>query len=174
MSKRTYVLDSNILICDPNSIFSFQEHNVIIPMVVLEELDGQKTRQDEVGRSARHINRTLDDLRSDGNLLNGVKLVNGGLLRVLSTSQDAISELPIELQNSKVDNLIIALMVQLKKSEPDVVLVTKDLNVRIKCDSLDIRCEDYLKLRVTDDPQKFYRGVSVIEVNDQTIERLFK
>src|SRR5271170_4626741 len=80
--KKTYVLDTNVLLSDPNSIFSFQEHHVIIPMIVLEELDRHKSRPDEVGRNARQVTRSLDELRNSGHLIDGVPLKDGGTLRV--------------------------------------------------------------------------------------------
>ena len=86
MSKKTYVLDTNVLLSDPTSIFAFEENDLIVPMAVLEELDRHKSRQDEVGRNARQVSRTLDDLRvsSGSTLVKGVKLHSGGTLRVAS------------------------------------------------------------------------------------------
>jgi len=175
MTKKTYVLDTNVLLSDPNSIFSFEEHDVIVPMVVLEELDHHKSRQDEVGRNARNISRTLDDLRQKGSLFEGVALHSGGVLKVATIQSDKIAELPIELRstNPKVDNLIIAFMLSFKSSSAEAVLVSKDINVRLKCDSLNVKCEDYLKMRVTSDPQKFYRGVEVIELAEDLIDQFY-
>lgn len=177
--KKTYVLDTNVLLSDPNSLFSFEDNDLIIPMVVLEELDKQKSRQDEVGKNARHVSRSLDTLRSDGSLINGVKLRSGGTLRIAQISAVHLDKLPFELQSSKVDNMIIAFMVclhaELEGPEglPVPILVSKDINVRIKCDSLGIKCEDYLKMRVASDTKEFYRGVDVIEVNDDFIEKFY-
>jgi PhoH-like ATPase len=186
--KKTYVLDTNVLLSDPTSIFSFQENDVIIPMAVLEELDRHKSRPDEVGKNARQISRTLDDLRTkNGNsLVNGVTLREGGTLKIISIDSTLLKEMPSELRESKVDNLIIAFMVGLtrsfavmtrdvtKASEVSVpILVSKDINVRIKCDSLGVLCEDYLKLRVTSDPEKFYRGVEVIELEESLVDKFY-
>lgn len=159
---KTYVLDTNVLLGDPGSLFAFEEHNVIIPIAVLEELDNHKSRQDEVGQNARSVSRTLDDLRLQGSLLEGIKLRSGGNLRVISISPEKFVDLPLELRSigPKVDNMIIALMMSLGDN---AILVSKDINVRLKCDALGIRCEDYLKMRVADDPQNFYRGVEVID-----------
>lgn len=76
--KKTYVLDTNVLLSDPNSLQAFEENDLIIPMVVLEELDRHKSRPDEVGRGAREVSRSLDDMRKQGSLLTGVKLNCGG------------------------------------------------------------------------------------------------
>ena len=177
--KKTYVLDTNVLLSDPNSLSAFDDNDVIVPMAVLEELDRQKSRQDEVGRNARQVSRTLDDMRSSGSLITGVKLKSGGMLKVVTIDPSCTHELPIELEAQKVDNMIIALMLKLteKSKNLDVkpcILVSKDINVRIKCDSLGIKCEDYLKMRVASDPQKFYRGVEVIDVSDETIDEFYK
>jgi len=172
--KKTYVIDTNVLLSDPNSIHSFEENNVIIPLAVLEELDRHKSRQDEVGRNARQVSRTLDEMRIHGSLTVGVNLHNGGLLNIAYITDDQLEHLPIELREPKVDNLIIALMMQFKKLNKDAILVSKDINVRIKCDALDIRCEDYLKMRVESDSEKFYKGVEVIEVDENSIDEFYQ
>lgn len=171
--KKTYVLDTNVLLSDPNSIFSFQEHDLIVPMAVLEELDHHKSRPDEVGQHARQVSRTLDDMRAGGkSLVKGAPLPGGGLLRIVSIDKGVLKDMPTELQIDKIDNLIIAFMLSLKGTEN--TLVSKDINVRIKCDSLGIRCEDYLKMRVASDPQKFYRGVEVIELPEADVDHFYK
>lgn len=168
--KKTYVLDTNVLLSDPNSIFSFDEHDVIIPMVVLEELDKHKSRPDEVGRNARQVTRTLDNLREKGNLVDGVELNAGGALRVGRMDVihvDASTMTGLDL--NKPDNLIIAFT----RYHVGSILVSKDINVRIKCDSLGVKCEDYLKMRVADDPQKFFKGVDVVEVDEEIVDYFY-
>lgn len=179
-NKKSYAVDTNVLLTDPRSIFSFEENDVIIPMAVLEELDRHKSRQDDVGRNARQVNRLLDEMRSDGNgLMNGVTLPSGGTLRIVSIDNLALKDMPVELQAPKVDNLIIAFMLKAnaiakaEKSEPPV-LVSKDINVRIKCDSLGIKCEDYLKMRITDNAEKLYTGVAVVDVEESVVNDFFK
>jgi len=170
--KKTYVLDTNVLLSDPNSIFSFEEHEVIVPMAVLEELDRHKSRLDEVGKNARHVSKSLDELRSHGSLIEGVKLHNGGTIKIVSVDDNEFAKkLPPELKSSKTDNMIIALMLHLSSS--NCVLVSKDINVRIKCDSLGINCEDYLKMRVDVDENHFYRGVEVVEVPLEHVDRFY-
>ena len=173
--KKTYVLDTNVLLSDPGALNSFDDNDIIVPMAVLEELDRHKSRQDEVGRNARTVSRTLDDMRQLGSLFKGVKLLNGGELRVVSIDSSKVDLLPPELQIAKVDNLIIAFMLQITtlKELPEPILVSKDINVRLKCDSLDVRCEDYLKMRVTTDAKKFYRGVDVIEVPESLVDKFY-
>lgn len=166
---KTYVLDTNVLLADPRSLYAFEDNNLILPMVVIEELDRHKTRNDEVGINARLINRALDDLRKSGNLNEGVTLPTGATLKVETISEDAIDKLPLELQKNKVDNIIIAFMIQ----HQDYILVSKDVNVRIKCDSLGIKCEDYLKMRVANNPSEIYRGVEVLELSYEKIEEVY-
>ena len=166
--KKTYVLDTNVLLSDPNSVYSFQEHEVVIPMIVLEEMDRHKGRPDEVGRHAREVSRVLDGMRETGSLLNGVPLKEGGTLRI--GQMDAIQGVNLPgLDLMKADNMIIAFAKCLKNS----ILVSKDINVRIKCDSLGVNCEDYFKMRVADDPKKFYRGVEVIELADELVDTFY-
>jgi PhoH-like ATPase len=172
--KKTYVLDTNVLLSDSNSIFSFEDNDLIIPMAVLEELDRHKSRLDEVGKGARQISRSLDELRLQGSLTDGVVISQGGILRIVSVSSEWSNSLPQELQTSKTDNMIIALMLQLKHEGKNCILVSKDINVRIKCDSLGIKCEDYLKMRVTADEEHFYRGVEVIEVPEEYVDKFYR
>lgn len=172
--KKTYVLDTNVLLSDSSSIFAFEEHDLIIPMAVLEELDRHKSRQDEVGKNARQVSRTLDGMRhKGGSLITGVTLPSGGKLRIASIDNSVLKDAPIELRSEKVDNLIIAFMLQFSKAD-EAILVSKDINVRIKCDALGVKCEDYLKMRVTDDEQKFYRGVEVIEIDEDKIDDFYQ
>lgn len=182
--KKTYVLDTNVLLSDPNSIFSFEDNDLIIPMAVLEELDHHKSRLDEVGRNARQTSKTLDELRLKGSLVDGVLLQNGATLRIVSINPSILTNLPPELLSSKVDNMIISFMLQLKQEQDRLfnsdetsnpaILVTKDINVRIKCDSLGVKCEDYLKMRVTADAEHFYRGVEVVEIEEKRVEQFYR
>jgi PhoH-like ATPase len=177
--KKTYVLDTNVLLSDPNSIFSFEENDVVIPLVVLEELDRHKSRPDEVGRNARQVSRSLDNMRQRGDsLLDGVKLREGGTLSVAMIGTSHTADMPLELESTKVDNMIIVFMMwliaqQVGSKKPVPILVSKDINVRIKSDGLGIKCEDYRKMRVTTDTQKFYRGVDIVEVSDALVDKLY-
>ncbi len=178
---KTYCLDTNVLLSDPESIHAFQEHNIIIPMAVLEELDKQKSRPDEVGKNARHVSRALDTMRSNGmSLTGGVKLPGGGTLRIASIDEFVLNDMPTELQVSKVDNLIIAFMYQMVRATNDqeekdnLILVSRDINVRIKCDSLNIKCEDYRNIRVVSDQEMLYKGVAVLEVEEKVVDDFFE
>lgn len=174
--KKTYVLDTNVLLSDPDCLNAFEDNDLLLPLAVIEELDRQKSRQDEVGKNARSINRTLDSLRDKGSLFNGVKLVTGGTLMIRHVPREVVDMLPAELMSEtqvKVDNLIIAFMMHLKNQKSDAVLVSKDINVRLKCDALGMKCQDYLRLRVTKNQQEFYRGVRVVEVEKSIIDKVY-
>lgn len=171
MTTKTYVLDTNVLLSDASALYSFDEHNVVIPMIVLEELDRIKSRPDEVGRNARQVSRTLDSLRQKGNLFEGVKTPGGGLVRVATVGNTGI--LPEDLDKNKADNQIIAFMLH-QSTVDDVTLVSKDINVRLKCDALGIRSEDYKKMRAANSPQEFYKGVEVVSMKPKQIDELFQ
>lgn len=164
--KKTYVLDTNVLINDPYAFSSFEDNDVVIPMIVIEELDKLKSRPD-IGHGARQASRNLDDLRDKGNLKVGVELPAGGTLRVVSIDSKSMSLMPIELrETSNYDNYLIAVAKCLSNDSSvvqPVVVVSKDTNVRIKCDALSIKSQDYLKTRVSTEGKDFYTGVAVFK-----------
>lgn len=172
--KKTYILDTNVLLNDPNCFFQFEDNDLIIPFIVLEELDNHKSRMDEVGKNARVVSRTLDDFRSKGNLHEGVPLPNGGTIKITSISKEIIEQLPFEIKElNKPDNAIIAVAHDLKFHK-NAIIVSKDVNVRVKCDALGIAAEDYLSLRVATEQDKLYRGLVNIDVSPEDIEKFYK
>lgn len=174
--KKTYILDTNVLLSDPNCFNNFQDNDLIIPILVLEELDKQKGRSDEVGRSAREVNRILDNLISEGgSLKTGVQLPGGGILTVRSSSTGYSELLPPELvHGSSIDNMIIGFVLKLRSEyNQNVILVSKDINVRVKCSSLGIQAEDYLSLRISDSLDEIYTGVRVAIVNINLINDFY-
>ena len=157
---KTFVLDTNVLIHDPQSIYNFQENNLAIPVEVLEELDAIKTEQStERGRNARRVHRILQELLPDSrSMLEGVELPNGGTLSVIINSylmepnrrSPAMDRLRAVLPDlSKKDNRIIAsaLFVQ-EQFPPPTILVTKDVNVQLKARAVGLESEDYLNDKV--------------------------
>lgn len=175
--KRTFVLDTNVLLSDPGALSSFDEHTVIIPLIVLEELDNHKNRPDEVGKNARFISRQLDAMRENGrsSLSKGVALPNKGTLKVMSMPvTSSMMILPQELSIQKADNAIIAFALRLKETGVDCTLVSKDINVRIKCDSLGLRSEDYIKMRAAGSQDEIYNGVSRVEIDFETMAAFYK
>ena len=170
--KKTYILDTNVLLSDPHCLNNFQDNDLIIPILVLEELDRHKSRSDEVGRNCREISRTLDNFGEHSFLRDGVDLPSGGTLRVLSSPTGYNDLLPPDLvKGSSVDNMIIGFVLKLMRDEyPNAILVSKDINVRVKCRSLGIPAQDYLSIRVSDSVDSLYTGVKVVHVKDSLID----
>jgi len=134
-----YILDSSILLHEPDSIFEFPLAEVIIPIAVIEEIDGIKRREDEIGRNARKVSRALDVLRLDGGLAHGIVLSNGGRLRV-ELNHHNMESLPPFFDHAKADNRILGVALAIDRERRDAnkktVLITKDINLRIKADAL--------------------------------------
>jgi PhoH-like ATPase len=161
---RTYVLDTNVLIADPEAPGRFHEHDVAIPLTVVEELDKLKSRPDETGASARRAIRTLEGLRERGNLSEGVALPGGGRIWV-EVSQASRLDLPEALSSDSEDNRILATTANLAKElagERSVVLVSKDASLRIKAEALKLTAEEYRHERVR--IEQGYLGVATLEV----------
>src|SRR5437763_9673765 len=157
--KKIYVLDTNVLLHDPNAIYSFEDNEIVIPLTVIEEVDGQKRRQDEVGRHARLIAHYFDELRAKGKLSEGVALKYGGTLRVELT-HDSTAQLPDDLDPRKPDNQVIALTLQLKAASngTPVILVRKDSNVRVTADALNSQAQDYEPAKTVLQAEELYDG----------------
>jgi PhoH-like ATPase len=174
--KKTYVLDTNVLLSDTNCFNNFQDNDVIVPILVLEELDHHKSRSDEVGRNCREISRALDKLSESGSLRDGVKLPGGGTLRVASSHTGYSELLPPDLvAGSSVDNMIIGFVLKLRKEEcPNAILVSKDINVRVKCSSLGIEAEDYLSIRISDNLESLYTGVKTVFTSTGVVDDFYK
>ena len=153
---RIFILDTNVLLHDVNSLFAFKGVTVGIPFVVLEELDTFKSDPGEKGKIARHIIRNLDNLRSQGSLEKGVELNHktGSLLKIFATPHDLKAE---TLPHEKVDNIILQTVQKLSKEGNKVTFVTKDINARVKADALGLDAEDYAKEKVPTE-EEFYTG----------------
>ncbi|WML56919.1 PhoH family protein [Neobacillus sp. PS2-9] len=154
MSK-IYVLDTNVLLQDPYSIFSFEDNEVVIPAVVLEEVDSKKRYMDEIGRNARHVSRLIDGLRASGKLHEKIPLENGGTIRIELNHRTfhELQDIFIEKTN---DNRILAvaknlfLEEQTKEDGKPVIIVSKDALVRVKADAIGLVAEDFLNDRVVE------------------------
>lgn len=170
--KKLFVLDTNVLMHDPSSLFRFEEHDIYLPMVTLEELDNNKKGITEVARNARQASRNLEEIVG-ANLVNldegcplsikGNKHVSGRLF--LQT--DAIDfNLPM-LAGSKADNQILGVVLSLQKKHTDrqVILVSKDINIRIKARALSIPAEDYFNDKVLEDSELLYSGIKELPEN---------
>lgn len=170
--KKIFVLDTSVLVHDPQALNAFQDNDIVIPIAVVEEIDGHKKRQDEVGRNARRVSAFLDKLRSIGHLDLGVSLgETKGTIRVELNHQE-IEKLPPTLDRSKVDNRIIAVSLSLKQtSGMPVILVTKDINMRIKADALGIDAEDYESDKI--EIEDVYTGTAIVKVEPQQIDHFY-
>lgn len=177
--KKTYVLDTNVLLSDPRCFHNFQDNDLVLPILVLEELDRHKGRSDEVGRNCREVSRELDKLGETGPLKDGVSLPGGGTLRVGSSPKGYSELLPPDLVNgSSVDNMIIGFVLKLMKEsckddQAPPILVSKDINVRVKCSSLGIPAQDYLSDRISDSMDTLYTGVKVVQVADGIVDDFY-
>jgi len=155
MTKKIYILDTNVLVYDPGAVYNFDNTTIGIPAIVLEELDKFKSEGTDRGRSAREIIRLLDKERTRGSLKEGVLLDNSATLKVIFLNKD--KQLPSFPFAMKVeDNIILMTAVQLQQEGYEVKFISKDLNARIKADALGIASEDYLKERISID--EFYKG----------------
>ncbi len=172
-NRKNFIIDTSVLLYDKNSIHAFKNHDVIIPIVVLDELDRFKDKQGILGENARYVNRFLDSLRSLGKLHEGVSLENGQTIRV---ERNHMGVIPSSLDLNSGDNQIIGTCLFLSENEKDkkTVVVTKDINFRVKCDSLDILSEDYYRDRIVNDSDEIYTGQSTIEIDHkETFDNFF-
>ncbi|MCD6238070.1 MAG: PhoH family protein [Thermotogae bacterium] len=169
--KKRYVLDTNVLIHDPRAIFSFEDNVVVIPLQVLEEIDNLKTRPGNVGRNAREVARNFDKLRSRGKLNEGIKLDKDGILMV-SGGEDLASEVYPGLDPNKIDNQILALASKFVHRDISMptILVSKDINLRLKADSIGVKAEDYETGKVQ--YKSLYTGVVEINLSSSDLHKL--
>jgi len=166
--KRLFVLDTNVLMHDPTCLFRFQEHDIMLPMVVLEELDNNKRGHSEVARNARQTSRFLEEIihkATRDRLDEGLPLPpppNGKYVpgRLFLQTREVLYSLPRDLPGKSADNNILGVAIGLQKERPlqPVTLVTKDINLRIKAAALGIDAEDYFNDQVIDDVDLLYTG----------------
>ena len=167
---KMFVLDTNVLMHDPMSLFRFEEHDVFLPMITLEELDGHKKGMSEVARNARQVSRELDALASDGSLDPGAGIALAktghreaqGRLFFQTTLLDI--RLPAGLPQGKADNQILGVVQSLRAQHPgrDIVLVSKDINMRVKARALGLPAEDYFNDKTLEDGDLLYTGVQAL------------
>jgi PhoH-like ATPase len=171
MLRKAFIIDTNVLLFDPQALFKFGNNDIVIPIVVVEEIDRFKREMSENGRHARLFSRLIDEMRKDGELSHGVKLPNGGILTV---ELGGNHPLPVELPMDKADNRILALAISLKKEHPKrtVVFVTKDVNLRIKADALGISAEDYEPSSV--EPEHLYSGTLTISIDSHLVDEFYQ
>ena len=168
--KKTYVVDTNVILYSPNAILSFGDNDVIIPEVVLEELDSFKKDKSDLGANARYAARLIDKLRNEGKLNEGINLENGGKLRVEMNHYD--TKIPSTWSKDKADNRILQVCKALKEQGEDVWLITKDIFLRIKADAVDINVEDYYEKFVPEYDDQ-YTGRAEVFVSSEKLQEFY-
>jgi len=168
--KKTYVIDTNVILYSSGALLSFGNNDVVIPEVVLEELDNFKKDKTDLGVNARQASRIIDRLRKEGNLNKGVVLPGGGKLRVEMNHYDTM--MPPSWEKEKPDNRILQVCKALKDAGEDVILITKDTFERIKADIVNIKSEDYYE-KVVPDNDNQYTGRIEVYVPSQKIEEFY-
>jgi PhoH-like ATPase len=167
---KLFVLDTNVLMHDPTSLFRFEEHDIYIPMATLEELDNNKKGVSEVARNARQASRYLDELvsRTEQDIVEGIALEAGGdrnaTGRLFLQTEAIDGDLPARLATSKPDNHVIGVVKHLQEMHPKrrVILVSKDINMRIKARALGLAAEDYFNDKVLEDADLLYSGTRAL------------
>jgi PhoH-like ATPase len=167
VNPKLFVLDSNVLMHDPTSLFRFQEHDIYIPMVTLEELDHNKKGMSEVARNARQTSRFLDEIicSAVSDIDEGISLESHGSQtatgRLFLQTEAITSVLPMRLASGSADNQIIGVVKHLHETHPSrtVALVSKDINMRIKARALGLAAEDYFNDKVLEDTDLLFSGI---------------
>ena len=171
MAHKTFVIDTNVLLHDPNALLNFPRHHVLIPVAVLEELDKMKRLPNDLGKNARETIRLLDSLKTmgTGNLHKGVKIDNGSTIRVQP-------ELKVEYKYDFImtinDNRIIMAAYLLQEQRENVVFVSKDFAARIKAEAIGLEAEDYENLKYSYDAA--YKGIRPLDLPKSEIDLFYK
>ena len=171
---KNYILDTNVILHDPQAIFKFSDNTVILPLTVIEEIDRFKKDQNETGRNARQISRLIDGFRSQAKLVEGVPLKNGGILKVAIYKQEFLQKLPPELRNDQGDNRILAVAQDLQENLPEgtVFFITKDINLRIKADTIGLHADDFQSDKVP--IEDLYTGTGELSVSKEQIDQFYE
>jgi PhoH-like ATPase len=176
MSKKLFVLDTNVILHDYNCLHNFQDNDIVIPITVIEEIDGFKRGQDQIHYNARQFTRILDELSGEKLVKGGVILGKGkGKVQIITTHQQE-PEVVQSFSESKSDHRIlsVALYFTKVKQRKEVILVSKDVNLRLKAKSLGIRAQDYFTDKI-DDIQKLYSGKRLLtDFSSNSIDKLYE
>ena len=173
--KKIYVLDTSVYLTNADAIYAFKNHDIYVPLKVFEEIDKHKKRQDLVGAQARKIIRIWDELRSKGCLKKGVRIRKGlGILKAVSASNTRREDLPEDLDIKIPDHLIIATAVAIaRESERSVVLVSRDINMRVIADAIGLTAEDFQNQQMENDSESIYTGFTEVLVDDEIIDQFY-
>ena len=175
-TRKIFVLDTSVLLYDKTSIHSFPGNDVVIPLKVLDELDRFKDKPNLVGENARYINRYLDNLRQIGQLDKSVVIEGSDQTIRIEIHTQENELIPTSLDARSADNIILGTALYLANTQDarPLIVVTKDINLRVKCDALGLAAEDYYKDHVEVAESGFYEGVGSIQLNNEQLEKLFK
>ena len=171
--RKTFVIDTNVLVYDPTAIQQFKDNDVVIPLSVLEELDGLKRHADEVGKNAREVIRYIDSLKpkKEGDLHSGIMIPEGPRVRIhLEPKLERTDRFPLPLDRSSNKFLWVAYM--LKERGEAVVIVSKDFVTRVKAEAMNLEAEDYENLKVS--YEGMYRGIRRLESTKKEIDLFYK
>ena len=174
MTKKIYVIDTSVYLTDFSSLRAFKDNDIVIPFKVLEEIDKHKKRQDAVGSNARSIIRALDELREIGSLHNGVPMGEGyGTVTARSYDPQLI---PLDWDAEDPDNQIIATALTVKGENPEskITLVSRDINLRVKCDSIGLATDDYQASQVIESLDEIYAGYRDLVMKDREIDKFYE
>ncbi len=173
VSRKTFVIDTNVLIHDPSAIQKFQDNDVVIPLSVLEELDSLKRYSDESGKNSREVIRYIDSLKAEktGDLHTGVVIPEGPKVRIhLDAKPERVEGFPLPLDRSSNKFLLVAYL--LKSKGESVVIVSKDFVTRVKAEAMDLESEDYENLKTK--YEAIYKGFRKIDVQKRDIDLFYK
>jgi PhoH-like ATPase len=174
--KKIYVLDTSVYLTNADCIYAYKNHDIYVPLKVFEEIDGHKKRQDVVGAQARKIIRLWDELRSRGSIGNGVRIRKGqGVIKSVSSHGVTQEDLPSDLDIKVPDHLIIATALKFHKQlDRKVILVSRDINMRVIADAVGLSSEDFQNNQVVDNSEKIFTGFASVLVDDQVIDNFYE
>ena len=174
--KKTYVLDTSVYLTNAECIYAFENNDIHVPLKVFEEIDKHKKRQDAVGAQARKIIRIWDELRASGSLDKGVRIRKGlGMIKAISAAGIQPQDLPCDLDIKVPDHLIIATALKAQRENSrNVILVSRDINMRVIADAVGLTSEDFQNNQVVDNSENIYEGCATVLVDDQTIDRFYE
>ena len=177
MAKRNYVLDTSVYLTDAEAVYKFKNNDIFIPLKVLEEIDKNKKRHDSAGINARRIIRILDELRKKGNLQKGVRIDKGkGILRAMPLRSERNAGLPPEMDPRHPDHIIIATALAVKRQYENrrTIVVTRDINMSVICDSIGMPSEEYESENVVTSSSQLYAGFITHLVDDAIIDDFYE
>jgi len=174
--KKIYILDTSVYLTNADCIYAFKNNDIQVPLKVFEEIDKHKKRQDAVGAQARKIIRIWDDLRTAGTLDKGVRIRKGlGMIQAVSAGDISREDLPADLDITVPDHLIIATALKIKnETDRKVILVSRDINMRVIADAIGLTSEDFQNNQVVDSSESIFEGCATVLVDDQIIDRFYE